>query len=427
MRISGIDDVVKWRLCVGCGACAYFSDGALKMADDARQGHRPVWNGPRDEILMKDCLKVCPVVGTDSHHGGRTRENATAYDAGIGPVLEVWEGHALDPETRHLASSGGVLTALANHALDRAGMQGVLQVRADPENPLRNRTVMSRTKDELLASTGSRYAPASACDGLRMIENSSGPCVFIGQPSEVAALRKAQAVRPALNQKVGLALSFFCAGSPSTQGTLDLLASRGIDPGQVGILRYRGRGWPGTFAVWLKDAAEPVLEMSYAESWAFVQAYRPWAVQLWPDGLGELADISCGDPWYRAVNAGEPGSSLVVVRTETGRRFVREAMAAGYLELTRVDVGKVLVSQRNLMRKKGAVWGRLMTMRLMGLPAPDHRGDNLFRSWLKLPVRDKMRSTLGTARRILTRNYHRPDPLAMTPAVPVGQNRQCLT
>ena len=409
MRVKSIEDVVKWQLCVGCGACAYVSNGAIEMTDDPRQGHRPVLNGLWDAATMKECLKVCPAAGTRLEVCDRERGNLQGMAEGVGPVLEVWEGHAINRETRHLGSSGGALTALACYAIERIGMHGVLHVAADPENPLLNRTVMSRSKEELLANTGSRYAPASACDGLKEIEEAPAPCVFIGQPSEVAALRKAQEIRPALDRNVGVVLSFFCAGSPSTQGTLDLLESKGIESSSVGRIRYRGRGWPGMFAVWLKGESEPVLEMSYAESWEFVQAYRPWGVHLWPDGLGEHADISCGDPWYREASSGELGSSLVVVRTEAGKRLVRGAMEAGYLELTRGDVRKVVDSQRNLLLKKGAVWGRLMSMRVLGLPAPAHVGYELFDSWLQLPLLHKVRSIVGTVRRILARKGNRAD------------------
>jgi coenzyme F420 hydrogenase subunit beta len=325
-------------------------------------------------------------------------------------VLEVWEGHATDPETRFKGSSGGALTALSRYAIERGGMHGVLHVSANPKEPLQNRTVLSRSHEELLAATGSRYAPASACDGLKQIEDAPKPCVFVGQPSEVAALRKAQALRPELDRNVGVALSFFCAGSPATRGTEELLKRKGIDPSQVDRLRYRGRGWPGMFAVWLKGETEPALEMTYGESWAFVQAYRPWSVHLWPDGCGEHADISCGDPWYRDVQAGEQGSSLLVVRSETGRRLVRGAMEAGYLELVPSSVARVVESQKGLVAKKGAVWGRLMSMRLMGLPVPTHVGYGLFKTWLGIPFSEKLRSTVGTVRRVFARGYHKPVP-----------------
>lgn len=409
MKVESIEDVVRWRLCVGCGACAAHSGGLLRMENDPAQGHRPVFCGSRDERVLREGLKVCPAVETRIAAASAELDPLDGIAAGVGPVLEVWEGHATDSETRFLGSSGGALTALARYAIESAGMHGVLHVGADPDDALRNRTVMSRSFEELLANTGSRYAPASVCDGLQQIEDAPGACMFIGQPSEVAALRKAQALRPELDRNVGVALSFFCAGSSATLGTEELLMKKGIDPAQVEKLRYRGRGWPGMFAVWLKGESEPVLEMTYAESWAFVQAYRPWGVHLWPDGCGEHADVSCGDPWYREVKPGEHGSSLVVVRTEKGRRLVRGAVEAGYLELAPSSVARVVASQRNLLTKKGAVWGRLVAMRLLGLPVPTHSGYRLFQSWLRIPLSDKLRSTVGTVRRILSRKYFKPD------------------
>ena len=112
------------------------------------------------------------------------------------------------------------------------------------------------------------------------------------------------------------------------------------------------------------------------------------------------------------VKPGEAGSSLVVVRTETGRRIVRAAMAAGYLELTPAEAWKVEASQKNLVRKKGAIWGRLLALRLLGLPVPQFASRGLFRLWLRLPLMEKIRCTAGTVRRVLKRGYFRPEPSA---------------
>ncbi len=325
-----------------------------------------------------------------------------------GPVLEIWEGHATDREIRFTGASGGVITALALYCLEKEAMHGVLHIGMDPQDALRNRTRLSRTRAELLANAGSRYAPASACDSLHLIESAPAPCVFIGQPAEVTALRKAEKLRPALGQKVGLAISFFCAGSPATQGTLELLKKMGVKPDEVQDLRYRGRGWPGLFSATLKGQSKPALQMSYQESWGFVQAYRPFSTHLAPDGTGEDADIACGDPWYREIAGDEPGSSLVLVRTETGRRLLREAMEAGYVTLTRAASWKLMISQKNLMAKRGAIGGRVAMMKLLGLPVPRLRGFSLFKNWRRLRLAEKLRSTIGTIRRIITRRYHRP-------------------
>jgi coenzyme F420 hydrogenase subunit beta len=147
--------------------------------------------------------------------------------------------------------------------------------------------------------------------------------------------------------------------------------------------------------------------MTYRESWAFLQAYRPWSVQLWPDGTGEVADISCGDPWYEEPDGKNPGFSLVVARTERGREIVEGAMAAGYLTLTPAENWKLAKSQSGLLAKKGSVWGRRLALRLFGLPVTRFEGLDLWHCWLQLSFEDKVRSTLGTIRRVLTRKLYR--------------------
>jgi coenzyme F420 hydrogenase subunit beta len=336
----------------------------------------------------------------------------------FGPVLEVWEAYATDPQIRWLGSSGGVLTALSAYGLEQGGMYGVLHVAGDPADPIRNRTRLSRTRDELLEATGSRYAPASACDGLALVADAPAPCVFIGQPSEVTALRKAQMLRPVLSRKVGLTLSFLCAGSPSTRGTQELLRKSGIAEDQILELRYRGRGWPGSFALRAKDRADFVPVMSYANSWALVQQFRPFSVSLTPDGSGEDADIACGDPWYTVPAEGEAGRSIVIVRTERGRAFLHAACKAGYLRLTGIDASAILRSQANLVRKRRAIWGRLLALRLLGLPIPKLSGFSLFSIWFGLPLFAKARSVVGTFMRVVERRYYWPLDIASLTALP---------
>jgi len=404
-----VADVASWRLCIGCGACAYACpEGRVKLVDFVDQGLRPVLPaGPCGDGQCTDCLAVCP--GIDVSHGEPTAgsRQLTQVVQNWGPVLEVWEGFAVGPEMRFNGSSSGMASALAIFCIEKLGMRGAVHIGADEQSPYRNKSIFSRTRAEFLAATGSRYSPASPCDRLQAIEDAEGECVFIGKPCDVEALRKAQSIRPRLDENLGVAIAIFCAGTPSTQGTLDLLQRHGVQPDEVEELRYRGRGWPGSFAVRLKgDSAWRDLA-TYEEAWGFLQAYRPYRCHLCPDGTGEFADISCGDPWYRDIEPGEPGTSLVVVRTEKGRNILRQAIAAGDVELTRVDPKTLSLSQRELQLKRGAIWGRVVTMRALGLPAPRFRGFALFRNWMRLPFEHKLRSVVGTARRVVGRRYYR--------------------
>lgn len=408
-RISNINDIVAWRLCVGCGVCAPVCPTQnIRLVDIVQEGIRPQIINQSQCGSCRECLEVCPAYEVDYRphqlRPGILRELLPA----LGPVLEIWEGHAADPEIRFRGSSGGALTALALYCLVEEKMSGVLHVGQNPTDPVRNQTHYSRTREELLTRVGSRYAPASACDRIDLIEKADGPSVFIGQPSEVSALRKAQDRRPGLQNKVGLALSFFCAGSPSTRGTLELLKKLDVPAGKLRDMRYRGYGWPGMFATATDDGTPHREHLTYQASWAFLQSFRPYASHLQPDGSGEDADISCGDPWYRPVGKDEPGSSLVIARTEQGRRIIHNAIKAGYLQLTPAEPWKLVKSQENLIGKRQCVWGRRLAFKAFGLPLTRLRGLPLFSLWLELSLRDRLISIFGTIRRILQRKYYRP-------------------
>src|SRR5690606_25501257 len=131
--------------------------------------------------------------------------------AAWGPVIEVWEGSAADEALRFSGSSGGAASALAAYAMEQEGFAATLHIAAREDVPYLNETVLSRSRQELLARTGSRYAPASPCDGLNLIEESQAPCVFIGKPCDVAATAKARAIRSRLDEKLGLSIAMFCA------------------------------------------------------------------------------------------------------------------------------------------------------------------------------------------------------------------------
>ena len=225
-----------------------------------------------------------------------------------------------------------MLSALALYCLERESMEFVLHTGADETKPWLNKTVQSRSRSELLGRTGSRYAPASPCDGLGLIENSLRPCVFIGKPCDTAAVTMLRRERPELDQKLGLVLTFFCAGTPSTRGTLDLVKALDVPLDAVTSLRYRGEGWPGSFKVHSRGLAGEK-SFPYMQAWGRLTGYKPLRCNLCPDGLGNVADISCGDAWERLDSGQDAGRSIVVVRTRRGQEILHKAMAAKYVEL----------------------------------------------------------------------------------------------
>jgi coenzyme F420 hydrogenase subunit beta len=413
-RLRGITDVAERQLCTGCGVCAFVQPEDIRMVDDVGAGRRPIvrQQDGRD-VDTTSALRVCP--GVALSHGPDQSGLIEELRPTWGPVLELWEGYATDDEVRLAGSSGGAATVLARFCLDHEDMAGVLHTRARADVPYLNETVLSTTAEELMAATGSRYAPASPCDGLARIVDAERPCVFIGKPCDVAATDMARKADTALDENLGLTIAVFCAGTPTTRGTFEMLAGMGIDdPSKLISVRYRGNGWPGDAEAVVRTATGTERRtLTYDESWGdILQRHRQWRCYVCADHTGEFADIAVGDPWYREIAPGESGRSLVVVRTERGRELLHRALARGVLVAERVAPDRLPASQPGLLSVRGAVGGRVAMSRILGIPAPRYRGLPTWHVWFReLSVRDQLRSTLGLIRRAFRKGLFRRHPV----------------
>jgi coenzyme F420 hydrogenase subunit beta len=318
--LKTLSDVVDWGLCVGCGACVYACKrGQVRMVHVESEGYRPVFDDAAC-ASCEDCVNICPSYRVNGNLEIGQLPKRPGIDDEFGSTLEIWEGWASDPEIRLRASSGGLLSALSLYCLEVEGFDGVIHAGMDATVPWMNSTYVSRDRKAILARSGSRYAPSAPCAGLGAIHEGSGPYVFVGKPCDTAAVCELRHRDAEVRKKVGLVLTFFCAGTPSTKGTLDLMDHMGAEVNRVSEVHYRGDGWPGRFRVIDHDGSA-AKTLSYMESWGRLTSYRPLRCNLCPDGLGRVADISCGDAWERYGENGDPGRSIVLVRTERGRHI----------------------------------------------------------------------------------------------------------
>ncbi|MHC4742438.1 MAG: Coenzyme F420 hydrogenase/dehydrogenase, beta subunit C-terminal domain [Planctomycetota bacterium] len=421
-KLERIEQVVEWRLCAGCGACApACPEKSIRIADVPDRGIRP----HVDANLCKrcgECLKVCP--GIEISHQPHGENGIEELALSWGPVLEMWEGYAADPEIRFEGGSGGAVTALALYCLEDEDFAGVLHIGVDPDNPIQNVPAFSTTREQLIERTGARYSPAAPCERFDLIEESSGECVFVGKPCDVVALRKSQEVRPRLSEKTGLAISIFCAATPTTAGTDALLQKMSITADQVEEFRYRGRGWPGLTTARLKGQQPRSRKLTYEQSWGeILNLYRQFRCRLCPDSTGEFADIACGDPWYRRGEDDDPGRSLIIARTARGREFLRRATEAGYLELEKAPPEVLPASQKSLLRKRRHLFGRLVALKILRIPTPRFKGFSLLRNWIYLPTAEKLKSIGGTIKRAIARRWTKPIP-RQEPPKPQENSRQ---
>ncbi len=405
--LDRVDEVAAWRLCMGCGACKWACpEGAVSLRDIPETGIRPIVEEAKCKRCGK-CVEICPGVRLEHREfpKGAIREFIGMW----GPVLGVYEGYACDPQIRFAGASGGISTALGLHGLQDQGLSAVLHVKADGAYPISNQATLSRTREDLLATTGARYAPAAPCQAFGWIKDCPGKCMFIGKPCDVAALRTAQRMDPELGQKVGPTISLFCGGTPTTAGTLAVLEAMGIsEPNTVSSLRYRGNGWPGQVTATVRDS-DRTYTMTYRDAWDKILARNGQVrCRLCPDGTGEFADIACGDPWHMDHAQDETGHSLVLARTALGESFLRDAAKAGCISLEERPARVLPESQYWLLRRRREVYGRLLAMRMCGIPTPEFQGFCLSENWKALGLWARARAVVGMARRVVTRGWRRP-------------------
>jgi coenzyme F420 hydrogenase subunit beta len=308
-----------------------------------------------------------------------------------------------------------VVSALSLYCIEQEEFAGAVQTRARTDQPLLNETVISRSRADVLNASASRYAPASPCERLKDLRDTDQAHVFVGKPCDVAGAAKLQRCAQDLATSVALKISIFCAGTPSLAGTKELLDSLGVGANdEVLEVRYRGRGWPGEMSVKHRHAESGEIReatTSYAHGWGdILQKHKQWRCQLCADHLGDQADLSIGDPWYRQISADEAGESLIIVRTERGRRILQAAVHHGVVALQQRSIATLAASQPNLEKTTGSVCGRRISAKVFGLATPSYPHAGLGRVWwLVLSPTEKFKSLAGTAKRIIARHLYRSE------------------
>jgi len=400
-KFASISEVADYHGCTGCGACSY-ADPSVSMKDDHGNGLRPTSEGSGSSVLA-----VCP--GAELDRSSLIASDSDAeMDPMWGPVLAVYEGYASDNSVRSSGSSGGMITALSQYALDSGTTEGVLHTVGNPTDPSITTPKLSRSTEEVLAASGSRYAVSSPLSGLASALDQVDSLLFVGKPCDAAGLHKISQQDEKARRRVALSLSFFCAGTPSTSGNKQYIEKQlGGKPEQLHSLKYRGEGWPGLWEASGTVSGKQVSSTAtYAESWGKLQASRQWRCYICPDHSGEYADIALGDAWYKAPDGVNPGSSLIVVRTERGKRFLESAVSAGVVTLVKEDRTLIDQCQSYLVESRGELWGRLLAMKVAMLRTPAFNGYPTFRFWIKLNTKRKVGSVFGTLKRVFRKKLY---------------------
>lgn len=396
--MNSIEKLNTAHLCIGCGVCkAEFHTGVkLALAEDGKFSVecKKTWTN-EDESILK---KICPVLayGNISNHMW-------------GDTKEVYYGWSNDDNIRYKASSGGIISQTLKFLLRKKLVDAILHIEKDTKYPLKNRAVVCTSEDEVLKGMGSRYAPAVLLDNLPSVLKTYNRVAIVGKPCDIRAVKNYVGIYPEYADRVAYTFSFFCGGMPSEKASIRMIETLGAKVGEIKELTYRGNGWPGYASITKNDGN--IAQMSYVDSWGKIlgrdiHRYCKFCV----DGIGELADFTCGDGWYK-TESGYPsheehgGRNIILVRTENGRKLLKEMKNAGEISLEDVADYETILNyiQPGQLTRRQLLKARIIPMKLCMQYLPKYPM-KCMKKWEKeVNMKYRMKVSLGTIKRLIKR------------------------
>lgn len=377
VMLGSIQKVVRSNLCISCGGCCVVSpQGNVKMQEHTNLGMlypalSPSACGWGNGIEYE----ICPGKGYEILQMGQDYfPNAPFHDIDLGRWFNVWAGHSLSDKITANASSGGLMTAIAEHLLIDGIVDGVVVTRIRYGFPgPRAETFIATSLEELISAQGSKYCPVPVLEIIPEIESFHGRVLFIGTPCQIAGLRMLQRISPSLREKIPLTMGNFCGGFRDLRETDTLIKRAGIHPSDVVRFRYRGGGQPGSMIIENSEYRRSELPYpGYARMTGYVKHKR---CRLCVDATAELADFSCGDAWIpRFLNSGQAWS-LVITRSESAEILLKKMVIQKKITLAEVTIDELKKSQYdNLNSKKVRQYARRKLYKMLTIQIPKYDG-----------------------------------------------------
>lgn len=384
---------IENNLCTRCGACVGVCPHNCLFLDE---NNFPAQKQPCP-IECNLCLRACPGIEvnfpklTENIFGKRFQVTNP-----MGEFQKIFVGHATDETVRRNASSGGVITQLLVYLLEKREIDGAVVTTSDSIKFWKAKPFLALNKDEILGATQSKYVISSVNQILKQVRRIKGRFAFVGLPCHVHSLRKLCQIDRKLAEKITLIVGLYCHMTLETDAPVDMLEVSKISSHDIQKLEFRSGKWPGGIAVRMKDGSLKELhDGNIKDAFNILHIlYYPKRCLYCIDGSNELADISIADPWLINKKGKYPfqgGSSLVVVRTDIGKKFLDMAQKDGALFLEEINPEYFVDLNLSMMKKKRKMaFARIEKLQKKKKPFPKYSTSP------KITTFDRFNETLGS-------------------------------
>ncbi|OGJ86670.1 MAG: hypothetical protein A2268_13265 [Candidatus Raymondbacteria bacterium RifOxyA12_full_50_37] len=320
-------------------------------------------------------ISFCPGKGYPiKEMGDSLFYDADNYTMELGHWQEASAVRSTDLTIQKNASSGGIMTSIAQFLLSEGLVGGVIVTKIDyTGGGPRTLSYIATSKRELLLAQGSKYCPVPVLEILKDIYNFPGALAFIGTPCQIAGIRLIQKEDSILKNKIRYTIGNFCGGFRDFRETNAIIQRAGIALDRVASFRYRGGGQPGSMEIIDKSGRKVLLKYpDYARLTGYVKHVR---CRLCVDATAELADFCCGDAWISRFLKTGKAWSILIIRSPKNIAIIHRMKQTSAIETAALTYDEILSSQKqNIISKKIRQAARRRFMRLVGCRVPDFDG-----------------------------------------------------
>jgi coenzyme F420 hydrogenase subunit beta len=317
--------------CAGCGACVAVcpADAFTFLPGDLHPRHTEYCKEATDGVPCGACYEVCPRVVPVS-----------ADQPLIGGAIRILSAKAAFEVPGR--QSGGAVTALLLHALERGLVDAVVTVTEDKWTHRPSSAIIT-SSEVLVTQAGSRYnwwIPLMAALKEAVIRRKYHHIAVVGVPCAVQATKRIREsenplLRP-FRKSIRLVIGLFCTESFDYGKLVEgkLSRERHIEPWQIQRFEVKGN-----LDLTMSDGTRVTIPLS-----ELGECVRPGCATC-VDFTALDADISAG-----AVGS-EPGFTTLITRTPVGEGFLEQTLREGRL-LTGPAVDRKAIERLAAKKKK---------------------------------------------------------------------------
>lgn len=342
-------EVVDTGLCTGCAACVmacprdvlgYTNDYWPEQIGEGN-AFDGCWIGDRGCDI---CTRACPrfrawETDLDVELFGRERERDEVYGIARSMLL----CRATDEAVHDVGQDGGLVSVLLIWGLENDMIEAAATSQiVDKRGPFDSEPFLARTREDVLATAGSRYTYSANPLALEEAADERMKKVALVGMSCQASINgtvSAYGVNKFKN-KLALTIGLLCSKTFTYDGQQEVLAEHDIAIEDVTKINVKGR-----YMVWTRDGGYHEIPLKE------LHPHTREGCKKCPDFAAEHADISVG-----GIGA-DDNWTLTLVRTQRGEEWMAGVIDAGLIEAKPAEDDEVAMKLlRNLSVKSRKRW-----------------------------------------------------------------------